>query len=348
MSISNFLQKKSFIDLNETDLEKLIKEVGEKPFRINQINNWIYNNFVKTWDEMINVPRSLTNQLKKKIRLHPLELIEISGENDKINSTQKFLFKTIKGNKIESVLMHDNNRTTICVSSQSGCILDCNFCATASMGFLENLSSTEILDQVLHLASYSNSKITNIVYMGMGEPLMNYRNVMKSGVLLKNKMGLGSRRITISTAGISSKIRQIADDNYKFKLAISLNASDEDTRKRIMPITTKYSLSDIMEAADYYYKKTKKFITFEYVLLKDVNDSINAANNLKNLLKTFPCKLNIIPYNEIDGDYKRPTVKNIEAFLSCFESVPFIVTVRWSNGTDINAGCGQLAVKELV
>ena len=183
--------------------------------------------------------------------------------------------------------------------------------------------------------------------MGMGEPLMNYRNVMESGLLLKNKMGFGSTRITISTAGISSKICQVADDNYKFKLAISLNASNENTRRQIMPITEKYSLSDIMVASNYYYKKTKKIITFEYVLLKDVNDSINDANKLINLLKKFPCKLNVIPYNEIGGDYNRPTEETIEAFLSCFESVPFIVTVRWSNGTDINAGCGQLAVKDL-
>ena len=345
MPRSNFIDKKSFIDLNKVDLEKLIKEVGEKNFRINQINNWIYNHFVETWSEMINLPKSLINQLEKRIRLHPLELIEISG--NETDTTRKFLFKTIKGNKIESVLMHNNNRTTICVSSQSGCILDCNFCATASMGFLENLSSAEIIDQVIYLASYSNSKITNIVYMGMGEPLMNYRNVMESGLLLKNKMGFGSSRITISTAGIASKICQMADDNYKFKLAISLNASNENTRREIMPITDKFSLSDIMLASKYYYKKTKNFITFEYVLLKDVNDSINDAKKLISLLKEFPCKLNVIPYNEIGGIYNRPTKESIEAFLSCFNSVQFIVTVRWSNGTDINAGCGQLAVKDL-
>ena len=346
MPKSNFLGKKSFIDLNKVDLEKLIKEVGEKNFRINQINNWIYNHFVEAWSEMINLPKSLINQLEKRIRLHPLELIEISG--NETDTTRKFLFKTIKGNKIESVLMHNNNRTTICVSSQSGCILDCNFCATASMGFLENLSSAEIIDQVIYLASYSNSKITNIVYMGMGEPLMNYRSVMESGTLLKTKMGLGTKRITISTAGIASKIRQIADDNYGFKLAISLNASNENTRNKIMPITKKYSLLKIMKAAEYYFNKTKKLVTFEYVLLKDVNASVSDAQNLMNLLKNFPCKLNVIPYNEIDGDYKRPDIENIESFLSSLESAPFMVTVRWSNGTDINAGCGQLAVKDTI
>ena len=295
---------------------------------------------------MKNIPSSLISQLEKKIKLHSLDLIEITGvKNDPI---RKFLFKTKKGNQIESVLMHDKKRTTICVSSQSGCILDCNFCATASMGFLQNLSSTEILDQVLYLASYSESKITNIVYMGMGEPLMNYRSVMESGTLLKTKMGLGTKRITISTAGIASKIRQIADDNYGFKLAISLNASNENTRNKIMPITKKYSLLKIMKAAEYYFNKTKKLVTFEYVLLKDVNASVSDAQNLMNLLKNFPCKLNVIPYNEIDGDYKRPDIENIESFLSSLDAAPFMVTVRWSNGTDINAGCGQLAVKDTI
>ncbi|MAP70434.1 MAG: 23S rRNA (adenine(2503)-C(2))-methyltransferase RlmN [Candidatus Marinimicrobia bacterium] len=346
MSKSNYLQKNSFIDLNEPELIKLMQDVGGESFRINQINNWIYNNYVRSWDEMKNIPSSLISQLEKKIKLHSLDLIEITGvKNDPI---RKFLFKTKKGNQIESVLMHDKKRTTICVSSQSGCILDCNFCATASMGFLENLSSTEILDQVLYLASYSDSKITNIVYMGMGEPLMNYRSVMESGTLLKTKMGLGTKRITISTAGIASKIRQIADDNYGFKLAISLNASNENTRNKIMPITKKYSLLKIMKAAEYYFNKTKKLVTFEYVLLKDVNASVSDAQNLMNLLKNFPCKLNVIPYNEIDGDYKRPDIENIESFLSSLDDAPFMVTVRWSNGTDINAGCGQLAVKDTI
>ena len=184
--------------------------------------------------------------------------------------------------------------------------------------------------------------------MGMGEPLMNYRSVMESGILLKTKMGLGTKRITISTAGIASKIRQIADDNYGFKLAISLNASNENTRNKIMPITKKYSLLKIMKAAEYYFNKTKKLVTFEYVLLKDVNASVSDAENLMNLLKNFPCKLNVIPYNEIDGDYKRPDIENIESFLSSLDAAPFMVTVRWSNGTDINAGCGQLAVKATI
>lgn len=344
MSKSIISQKKSFLDLTSSELNEILLDVGEKRFRIKQINNWIYNQNVRSWDEMINLPLSLIKYLKSEILLHPLKLVSINGsENDK---TRKFLFQTTRGNHIESVLMREKNRTTVCVSSQSGCILDCNFCATASMGFLQNLSANEIIDQVILLSSYTKSKITNVVYMGMGEPFMNYRQVIESGKLLNKNMGLGARRITISTAGIAPKIRQIADDNYSFKLAISLNATNDEVRKKIMPITLKHSFKEIIDSAKYYYSKTKRLITFEYVLLNGINDSTNDAKELVKLLKGFPCKLNIIPYNEIGGDYIRPEIKDINQFLFHLKPAKFIVTVRWSNGTDIDAGCGQLAIRE--
>ena len=344
MSKSIISKKKSFLDLTSSELNEILLDVGEKRFRIKQINNWIYNQNVRSWDEMINLPLSLIKYLKSEILLHPLKLVSINGsENDK---TRKFLFQTTRGNHIESVLMREKNRTTVCVSSQSGCILDCNFCATASMGFLQNLNANEIIDQVILLSSYTKSKITNVVYMGMGEPFMNYRQVIESGELLNKNMGLGARRITISTAGIAPKIRQIADDNYSFKLAISLNASNDEVRKKIMPITLKHSFKEIIDSAKYYYSKTKRLITFEYVLLNGINDSTNDAKELVKLLKGFPCKLNIIPYNEIGGDYIRPEIKDINQFLFHLKPAKFIVTVRWSNGTDIDAGCGQLAIRE--
>ena len=344
MSKSIISKKKSFLDLTSSELNEILLDVGEKRFRIKQINNWIYNQNVRSWDEMINLPLSLIKYLKSEILLHPLKLVSINGsENDK---TRKFLFQTTRGNHIESVLMREKNRTTVCVSSQSGCILDCNFCATASMGFLQNLSANEIIDQVILLSSYTKSKITNVVYMGMGEPFMNYRQVIESGKLLNKNMGLGARRITISTAGIAPKIRQIADDNYSFKLAISLNATNDEVRKKIMPITLKHSFKEIIDSAKYYYSKTKRLITFEYVLLNGINDSTNDAKELVKLLKGFPCKLNIIPYNEIGGDYIRPEIKDINQFLFHLKPAKFIVTVRWSNGTDIDAGCGQLAIRE--
>ena len=344
MSKSIISQKKSFFDLTSSELNEILLDVGEKRFRIKQINNWIYNQNVRSWDEMINLPLSLIKYLKSEILLHPLKLVSINGsENDK---TRKFLFQTTRGNHIESVLMREKNRTTVCVSSQSGCILDCNFCATASMGFLQNLSANEIIDQVILLSSYTKSKITNVVYMGMGEPFKNYRQVIESGKLLNKNMGLGARRITISTAGIAPKIRQIADDNYSFKLAISLNATNDEVRKKIMPITLKHSFKEIIDSAKYYYSKTKRLITFEYVLLNGINDSTNDAKELVKLLKGFPCKLNIIPYNEIGGEYIRPEIKDINQFLFHLKPAKFIVTVRWSNGTDIDAGCGQLAIRE--
>ena len=344
MSKSIISQKKSFLDLTSSELNEILLDVGEKRFRIKQINNWIYNQNVRSWDEMINLPLSLIKYLKSEILLHPLKLVSINGAvNDK---TRKFLFQTTRGNHIESVLMREKNRTTVCVSSQSGCILDCNFCATASMGFLQNLNANEIIDQVILLSSYTKSKITNVVYMGMGEPFMNYHQVIESGKLLNKNMGLGARRITISTAGIAPKIRQIADDNYSFKLAISLNATNDEVRKKIMPITLKHSFKEIIDSAKYYYSKTKRLITFEYVLLNGINDSTNDAKELVKLLKGFPCKLNIIPYNEIGGDYIRPEIKDINQFLFHLKPAKFIVTVRWSNGTDIDAGCGQLAIRD--
>jgi len=294
---------------------------------------------------MENLPQSLRDNLENMIALHPLRIIKISGSDSK--STRKYLFETLDGQKIESVLMNDRKRTTVCISSQVGCAVDCKFCATASMGFIKNLSVGEIVDQVIHLQSQSKSRITNVVFMGMGEPFLNYKSVIEAAKILSQEMGFGARRITISTAGIVPKIRQLADEDHKYKLAISLNGTDERSRNTIMPLTKTHSLKSLIESAHYYYKKIRRFITFEYVLLKDVNDSPEDGKRLIDLLRSLPCKVNVIPYNEIGGKYNRPKEDKIQAFLHSLKHAPFTVTVRWSKGTDIDAGCGQLAVKDL-
>jgi len=294
---------------------------------------------------MENLPQSLRDNLENMIALHPLRIIKISGSDSK--STRKYLFETLDGQKIESVLMNDRKRTTVCISSQVGCAVDCKFCATASMGFIKNLSVGEIVDQVIHLQSQSKSRITNVVFMGMGEPFLNYKSVIEAAKILSQEMGFGARRITISTAGIVPKIRQLADEDHKYKLAISLNGTDERSRNTIMPLTKTHSLKSLIESAHYYYKKIRRFITFEYVLLKDVNDSPKDGERLIDLLRSLPCKVNVIPYNEIGGKYNRPKEDKIQAFLHSLKHAPFTVTVRWSKGTDIDAGCGQLAVKDL-
>jgi len=337
--------KKSYLELNTNEIDSLLTVLGESSFRAEQIHNWIYDHGVVSWGEMENLPQSLRDNLENMIPLHPLRIIKISGSDSK--STRKYLFETLDGQNIESVLMNDRKRTTVCISSQVGCAVDCKFCATASMGFIKNLSVGEIVDQVIHLQTQSKSRITNVVFMGMGEPFLNYKSVIEAAKILSQEMGFGARRITISTAGIVPKIRQLADEDHKYKLAISLNGTDERSRNTIMPLTKTHSLKSLIESAHYYYKKIRRFITFEYVLLKDVNDSPEDGKRLIDLLRSLPCKVNVIPYNEIGGKYNRPKEDKIQAFLHSLKHAPFTVTVRWSKGTDIDAGCGQLAVKDL-
>ena len=345
MSETKNITQQSYLELDADKFSSILAELGESQFRSQQIDNWLYEHNVAAWDEMENIPQSLRDELKKRLPLHPLEIDQIIGSDPK--QTQKFLFKMQSGNRIESVLMHEKNRTTVCISSQVGCAVDCKFCATASMGFIQNLSTGEIVDQVIHLQSFSENPITNVVFMGMGEPFLNYSRVIEAAKILNEKMGFGARRITISTAGIVSKIRQMADENHQFKLAISLNASNEKSRIKIMPITKTNSLASLIESARYYYQKTRRFITFEYVLLRGINDSPEDGIRLIEMLQSLPCKVNVIPYNEIGGVYTRPEESVIHTFLKSLIDAPFTVTVRWSKGTDIDAGCGQLAIKEV-
>ncbi len=334
---------KSFLDINKEEIRKIIEKLGGPSYRLDQLDDWIYKKYVQTWQDMNNLPPKFISDLDSLFNLHPLTEIDSSGQSS--DTAQKFLFQTSKKNKIESVLMYQKNRTTICVSSQSGCAVDCKFCATALMGFKENLSSGEIVDQILHLSNRSKSRVTNIVFMGMGEPFLNYKNVSKAAEIINKKINIGARKITISTAGVVSKIYKMADDRLPYKLAISLNAPNDEIRKKIMPLTINNPIQELIKSAEYYYSKLKRFVTFEYVLLDKINDTESCAFELIDLLKDIPCKLNLIPYNEIGGEFSRPSNKSIDAFISALKNAPFTVTVRWSKGTKIDAGCGQLAVK---
>lgn len=334
---------KSFIDFSSSEIHKALSECGADSYRLNQINDWIYSKYVQKWEDMANLPKDLLMKLSTLAPLHPLKEINCSGLGS--DPTQKFLFLTSKKNKIESVLMRQGSRVTVCISSQSGCAVDCDFCATASMGFKQNLSTGEIVDQVLQLSNRSSLKITNVVFMGMGEPFLNYQKVVEAAKIMNEKMNLGSRRITISTAGIVSKIYQMADDKLPFKLAVSLNAPNDEIRKVIMPLTITNPINELLKAAEYYYSKLRRFITFEYVLLENVNSDEKCARQLIHLLKNIPCKVNLIPYNEIESEYKRPSNISINNFERILKEAPFTTTVRWSKGTNIDAGCGQLAVR---
>ena len=334
--------KKPLIGLSMEDLELFARSLGHQSFRGRQLFDWIYRKNVYAYSEMSDLPISLREKLSD-IPLHTLKMVNNDVSTSK--QTQKYLFELESGEKIESVLMVDGKRVTICLSTQVGCAVDCDFCATGKMGFIQNLTAGEILDQFLQLQKIIEKKITNVVFMGMGEPFLNYNNSILAADLLHHPKGInmGAWRITISTAGITKKIKQFANDAHPYKLAVSLNGSNQEQRLMTMPITKTQSFSELLEVSQYYSHRTRKRVTFEYVLMAGVNDDTVDAKNLKEILAPINCKLNLIPYNEINGLYRRPTDNSINKFISSLNNAPFPVTVRWSKGQDIDAGCGQLA-----
>ena len=332
----------SLIGQSIENLEALLTSIDEPSYRGRQLFNWIYRKRVYELAKMTDLPKKSQKKLKG-FSIHPLKIIETNTSMSK--KTQKHLFITKNGNAIESVLMTKGNHTTICLSTQIGCAVDCSFCATAKMGFIQNLTVGEIIDQYLQLAKISTNQITNVVFMGMGEPFLNYENSIAAAKLLNHPKGvnLGARRITISTAGIVSKIKKYTYENHPYRLAVSLNGSNQNQRLKIMPITKNQTFYELLGAIKDYTTLTRKRVTIEYVLIAGINDNPKDSTALKEKLSPINCKLNIIPYNEIGSIYKRPNEKEINKFLKPLLNAPFPVTVRWSKGQDIDAGCGQLA-----
>lgn len=324
------------------ELESLAVSLETEVFRGRQLFDWIYSKQVDDYQKMSNLSIAFRERLTE-ISIHPLKLINKDISNSK--KTQKYLFALKNGKMIESVLMMDGQRITVCLSTQVGCAVDCDFCATAKMGFVQNLTIGEILDQFLQLQKICDRRITNVVFMGMGEPFLNYENTIETAHLLHHPKGInmGAWRITISTSGIIRKIDQFSEEGHSYKLAVSLNASNEQQRLKTMPITKANPFLGLINASKNYTIRSRKKITFEYVMLSNINDDTNDAKALIHLLDSINCKLNIIPYNEIDGSYKRPNKERIDNFLSVLEKAPFPVTIRWSKGQGIDAGCGQLA-----
>ena len=325
-----------------SQLESFAISLGCQEFRGRQLFDWLYSKQVDDYDKMSNLSINFREQLKD-IDVHPLKLINKNISSSK--KTQKYLFQLNNGKLIESVLMKEGERVTACLSTQVGCAVDCDFCATAKMGFVQNLTSGEILDQYLHLQKISKHRITNIVFMGMGEPFLNYDNTIESANLLHHPKGInmGAWRITISTAGVIRKINQYTKEGHPYKLAVSLNASNELQRLKTMPITKSNKFEDLINSSKNYTLQSKKKITFEYVMLSNINDNPDDAKALIRQLSSINCKLNLIPYNEINGDYRRPSNEKIDNFLKILVDAPFPVTIRWSKGQEIDAGCGQLA-----
>ena len=331
--------------MNQEELQSLCIEAGESKFRGGQLFEWMYRHGISSFDSMSNVNKSFREHLNEHFIIQTLAVEnQFPSKEDK---SVKILFRTHDGHFIETVSMVDKNRHTVCLSSQVGCALDCHFCATGKMGLKRNLSTGEIVDQLIYVRESIDQPITNVVFMGMGEPFHNYDNVLNASDIFHSPKGfnLASTRITISTVGLLPQINQFIKEKRRYKLAISLNASNDKVRSEIMPINKKWSIVDLVNAGKEYSNQKKRLIMFEYVLLKGINDSEKDALELARLLQGIPCKINLIPYNEIEGKYQRPDESTITKFSEILHNYrdEYRVLVRWSKGQDIAAGCGQLA-----
>lgn len=341
-------------DLSLLELRDFFISIGEPKYRAEQLFNWLYNHIVFDGNEIKNFPKALREKINEECELKTLELV--NRQTSSITNTQKFLFSTKDNKKIESVLIPDKDRNTLCISTQVGCPLDCKFCATGVMGFKRNLTSGEIVDQYLLTAKeIGKEKITNIVFMGMGEPLLNFENTIRAVEIFTHELtkGLSRKKITVSTAGIPHKIIELADRNLRIKLAFSLHSAFEDIRSKIMPINKKYSLKENLDALKYYAKKTKTRITFEYVMLKDINDRPDDIKALKKLCSQLPSKINVIPFNSIkhinptgiSAELDSTPYNKIQDFVEHLRKENLTVFIRDTQGDDIAAACGQLAIK---
>lgn len=330
---------------SETDRFKFILQIGEKKFRASQIEEWLWKKGVRSFDEMTNLSVSLRQTLQTHFTF---KQTRIGNDVQSADKTMKFIFQLHDERQVEGVLIPSGDRVTACISSQVGCPLRCTFCATGTMGFVRNLEACEIFDQFILMNQESihvfGRPITNIVYMGMGEPLLNYDNVWQSlqWITSPKGQGLSPSRITVSTVGISTGIIQLADDNFKADLALSLHCADERKRLKMMPVTAKHSLSELQKSLSYFYAKTNKRITIEYLLLKDWNDSQEDAQKLFSFCKPFPVKINLIEYNATDSQFEKSPIQNLNRFVDFLQSKNMVVNVRHSRGKDIAAACGQL------
>ena len=340
------------IDIRSLSIENLCSTLSKSNFpayRSKQIRNWARKIDVKSFEQMSNLPKNLVSYLDTNFSLNKSKIISHQKSND---NTVKYAIQLYDGLVIESVLIPSNDRLTACVSSQVGCSLDCNFCATSLLKRMRNLEYYEIFDQIMLLNKEANkifnSSITNIVFMGMGEPLLNYKNVIKSINQISSNIGIGisNRKITLSTSGISKMIKKMADDNVKFNLAVSLHSALEKTRNNIMPFSKSFPLKDLIESLDYWYKKTKRKITFEYLIWKEINDDFDHINALVKICKRIPSKVNLIEYNSTDNQkFESANVKWLNNYLNVLKDNKIPVSVRKSRGKDIDAACGQLANK---
>ena len=341
--------KKDIRALSKDQLRDFFVSQGDKAFRGNQVYEWLWQKSVHSFEGMTNISKETREMLDANFVINNIEVDQMQRSND---GTIKNAVRLHDGLIVESVLIPTETRTTACVSSQVGCSLDCRFCATARLKRMRNLNPDEIYDQVVAIDRqsrlYHNRPLSNIVFMGMGEPLMNYNNVLKAIEKITSKEGLGMspKRITVSTSGVPKMIKKMADEEVKFKLAVSLHSAIDEVRTSIMPFNATFPLKDLREALEYWYQKTKNRITYEYVVWKDINDTQRDIDALVKFCRFAPSKVNLIEYNPIDdGEFSQASENAIQKYVNTLEQNNITVTIRRSRGKDIDAACGQLANK---
>src|SRR6476620_6502404 len=344
------IEKKDIRALSKEQIRDFFTANGQQAFRGNRVYEWLWSKASHNSDDMTNVSKETRTMLEKNFVINHIKVDTIQRSSD---GTVKNAVRLHDGLVVESVLIPTETRTTACVSSQVGCSLDCNFCATARLKRMRNLEPAEIYDQVIAIDKesrlYHNHPLSNIVFMGMGEPLMNYNNVLKAIEMIISPEGLGMspKRIMVSTSGIPKMIKKLADDDVKFRLAVSLHSAIDSIRSRIMPFSANFPLSDLRESLEYWYSKTRSKITYEYVVWKDINDNKESIDALVRFCKYVPCKVNLIEYNPIDdGEFQQASEESINAYIKSLEANGIVAKVRRSRGKDIDAACGQLANKE--
>ena len=338
--------KENLLGYTLPQLQAVMVGLGEKPYRGKQLYKWLYNTRQYDFNLMTDFTKELRSQLADKYQFEPLVLEKSVKSTD---GTEKFLFRLSDGKPVETVLIPDDNRRTLCVSSQSGCALACQFCATGTMGLLRNLTVGEIVGQLIFVRDkYGDDAFTNVVFMGMGEPLNNFENVVDAVRIMSDPSGLAmsARKVTVSTSGVTPKIKKLADSGLKARLALSLHAATQEKRRKIMPVAETFGLEKLMEAVRYWAEKTGDRVTFEYILFDGFNDSMEDVKALAQLVRGIPCKINVLAYNEVPGlKFKRPSDEKVDWFGKQLYPRTPAVTVRKSRGRDIAAACGQLAAQ---
>ena len=339
-------------DIKSLHLDEL-RGIAEPSYRADQITNWLYQKRVHSFAEMTDLPQALRMQLADNFSFDNIDTLRVLGSKD---TTQKFLFRLRDGNLIESVLIpaspalygSPSDRRTICISTQVGCAYGCKFCASGLDGWKRNLRADEIVNQIMMVEEASGERIDNIVFMGMGEPLANYDNLMRAIQIINAPwgIGIGARHITISTSGLVPQIRQLADQPLQIRLAVSLHGASDDVRSRIMPINRKYNLSALLDACRYFTSRKKQRITFEFILIAQVNDSNEQARQLAKHARALEAKVNLIPYNKVEGlDWMQPSSDRQKKFLAVLRAADVRATLRREKGDDIAAACGQLRLQ---